>query len=102
MSAAADEGPDEMTCFPAGLHFLLTFPKIIYKITQKSICLYANFSEKECLDLSVIYRHICERFQKGEFMDSVHISPRPSSATEIVGNCLPVSLKYHSSQTSSE
>ena len=38
-------------------------------------------------------------------MDSV--DPRgkeswPSSATEIVGNCLPVSLKSHSSQTSSE
>ena len=52
ISAAADEGSDEMTCFPAGLHYLLTFPKIIYKITQKSVCLYANFSEKECLDLS--------------------------------------------------
>ena len=26
ISAAADEGPGEMTCFPAGLHYLLTFP----------------------------------------------------------------------------
>ena len=25
ISAAADEGPDEMMCFPAGLHYLLTF-----------------------------------------------------------------------------
>ena len=54
ISAAADEGPGEMTCFPAGLHYLLTFPTRIPKIThvQKSVCLYANFSEKGCLDLS--------------------------------------------------
>ena len=36
-------------------------------------------------------------------MDSEHIYPRPSSAKEIVGNCLPVSLKSHSDiQKSSE
>ena len=52
ISAAADEGPDEMTCFPAGLHYLLTFPTRMSKITQKSVCLYANFSEKGGLDLS--------------------------------------------------
>ena len=52
ISAAADEGPDEMTCFPAGLHNLLTFPTRMVKITQRSMCLYANFFEKGCLDLS--------------------------------------------------
>ena len=52
ISATADEGPDEMTCFPAGLHYLLTFPTRMSKITQKSVCLYANFSEKGCFDLS--------------------------------------------------
>ena len=52
ISAAADEGPDEMTFFAAGLHYLLTFPTRMSKITQKSVCLYANFSEKGCLDLS--------------------------------------------------
>ena len=46
ISAAADEGPDEMMCIPAGLHYLLTFPTRMSKISQKSICLYANFSEK--------------------------------------------------------
>ena len=25
ISAAADEGPDDLTCFPAGLHYLFTF-----------------------------------------------------------------------------
>ena len=26
ISTAADEGPDKMTCFPADLHYLVTFP----------------------------------------------------------------------------
>ena len=43
ISAAADEGPDDLTCFPAGLHYLLTFPTRMSKITQKSVCLYAIF-----------------------------------------------------------
>ena len=45
ISAAADEGPDEIMCFPAGLHYLLTFPTRMSKISQKSIRLYSNFSE---------------------------------------------------------
>ena len=51
ISAAADEGPGEMTCFPAGLHYLLTFPTRMSKITQKSVRLFANSSAKGCLDL---------------------------------------------------
>ena len=35
ISAAADEGPDEMMCFPAGLHYLLTFPARMSKISPK-------------------------------------------------------------------
>ena len=45
ISAAADEGPDEIMCFPAGLHYFLTFPTRMSKISQKSIRLYSNFSE---------------------------------------------------------
>ena len=60
ISAAADEGPDEMMCFPAGLHFLLTFPTRMSKISQKSMRLYANFSEKGCL-----YIAIYANFSKG-------------------------------------
>ena len=58
--AAADEGPDEMMCFPAGLHYLLTFPTRMSVISQKSMCLYANFSEKGCL-----YIAIYAKFSKG-------------------------------------
>ena len=76
ISAAADEGPDEMMCFPAGLHYLLTFPTRMSKITQKSVCLY----EKDVLIYPVIYRHICELFQKGEFMDSV--DPRGNTSLQ--------------------
>ena len=71
ISAAADEGPDEMTCFPADLYYLLTFPTRMSKIAQKSTRLYANSSEKDVLIYPVIYRHICELFQKGEFTDRV-------------------------------
>ena len=53
ISAAADEGPDEMMCFPAGLHYLLAFPTRMSKISQKSMCLYANFSEKICLYIAI-------------------------------------------------
>ena len=38
ISAAADEGPDEMMCFPAGLHYLLTFSTRMSKISQKPMC----------------------------------------------------------------
>ena len=61
ISAAADEGPDEIMCFPAGLHHLLTFPTRMSKISQKSMCLYANFSEK-----GGIYIAIFANFSKRE------------------------------------
>ena len=76
--AAADEGPGEMTCFPAGLHYLLTFSTGMSKITQKSVCFMRTFPRKDVLIYRVIYRHICELFQKGEFMDSV--DPRGSTS----------------------
>ena len=60
ISAAADEGPDKMMCFPAGLHYLLTFPTRMSKITQKSMCFYANFSEKGCLHIA-IYANFSKR-----------------------------------------
>ena len=81
ISAATDEGPDEMMRFPAGLHYLSTFPTRVSKITPKSVCLYANFSEKGCLDLSGdISPYKFELFQKGEFMDSV--DPRGNTSLQ--------------------
>ena len=62
ISAAADEGPDEMMCFPAGLHFLSTFPTRMSKISKKSMCLHANFSEKGCLCIAIY-----ANFSKGKF-----------------------------------
>ena len=66
--SAADDGPDEMTCFPVGLHTLLiNFPnKNVKNITETMISvfwelfrermaklapldLYANFSKRENL-----------------------------------------------------
>ena len=94
ISAAANEGPDEILCFPAGQHYLLTFLTRLSSISQKSMCLYANFSEKGCL-----YIAMYANFSKRECRPAgKHISPRPSSATEIVGNCLPVSQTSHFSQ----
>ena len=67
ISAAADEGPDEMMCFHAGLHYLLTFPnKNVQNSTEIDVSLCEFFRERMSL-----YRHICELFQKGEGMDSV-------------------------------
>ena len=65
ISAAADEGPGEMTGFPAGLHYLLAFPTRMSKITQKSVLLYANSSEKGCLDLSGDIAPYMRTFPKG-------------------------------------
>ena len=48
--------------------------------------IYANFSKME---KEWIGRHAGK-----------HISPRPLSATEIIGNCLPVSQTSHFSQKS--
>ena len=102
ISAAADEGPDEMMCIPAGLHYLLTFPTRMSKISQKSICLYANFSEKRCLYIA-IYANFPKGRKNGQCrLAGKHISSRPSSATEIIGNCLPVSKTSQFSQKSSE
>ena len=82
ISAAADEGPDEMTCFPAGLHYLLTFSARMSKITQKSVCLYANFSEKGCLDLSgdTCISPLCDFSKRENFMDSV--DPRGNTSVQ--------------------
>ena len=49
IASSVDEGPGEMMCFPAGLHYLITFPTRLSKISQKSMCLYANLSEKGCV-----------------------------------------------------
>ena len=47
ISAAADEGPSEMTCFPAGLHYLLTFPTRMSKNnTEIGVSLCELFREK--------------------------------------------------------
>ena len=35
ISTAVDEGPDEMNCFLADLHYVLTFQTRISKISQK-------------------------------------------------------------------
>ena len=48
ISAPADEGPDEMTCFIAGLHYLLTVPTRMSEVTPKSVC-YATLPEKGIL-----------------------------------------------------
>ena len=91
ISAAADVGPDKMMCFFAGLHYLLTFPTRMSKISQKSMCFYVNFSEKGCLHIA-IYANFCKRENVCRPAGK-HISPRPSSAKEITGNCLPVSQR---------
>ena len=71
ISAAADEGPDEMTCFPAGLHYLLTFPSRMSKYHRNRCVYLRTFPRKDVLIYPVIYLHICELFQKREFMNSV-------------------------------
>ena len=53
ISTIMTKGPDEMMCFPAGLHYLLTFQTRMSKISQKLMCLYANFSEKGCLYIAI-------------------------------------------------
>ena len=66
-------------CFPAGLHYLSTFPTRMSKISQKSMGFFANFSKKGCL-----YIAIYANFSKRECRPAVkHISPRPSSATAV-------------------
>ena len=47
ISAAADEGHGEMTCFPVGLHYLLTFPTRISKNnTEIGVSLCELFRER--------------------------------------------------------
>ena len=62
ISAAADKGPGEMTCFPAGLHYSLTFPT---RMSKNNTEIYANFSEKGCLDLSGDISPYMRTFSKG-------------------------------------
>ena len=56
ISAAADEGPDEMMCSPAVVYTIYQ----LSKISQKSMCFYANFSEKGCLYIA-IYANFSKR-----------------------------------------
>ena len=68
ISAASDEGPDEMKCFIAGLHY------------HQNRCVLRPFPRKDVLIYPLIYRHICEIFQKGEFMDSM--GPRGNTSLQ--------------------
>ena len=66
------------------------------------IAIYANFSEKGCLYIA-IYANFSKREKEWIGRPAgKQISPRPSSVTEIIGNCLPVSQTSHFSQKSSE
>ena len=96
-----------MMCFPAGLHYLLTVQNITEIDKSEKGCLYiaiyANFSEKGCLYIAIYYASFSKR--EKEWIgrpEGKHISPRPSSATEIIRSCLPVSQTSHFSQKSSE
>ena len=64
ISAAADKCPDEMICFPAGLHYLLTVQNITEIDKSEKGCLniaiYANFSEIGCLYIA-IYANFSKR-----------------------------------------
>ena len=49
ISAAADEGPDDMMCFPAGLHYFFTFlNKNVQNITEIDVSLCELFQERMC------------------------------------------------------
>ena len=66
ISAAADEGPGEMTCFPSGLHYLLTFPiRMSKNNTEIGVSLCELFAEKGCLDLSDDISPYMRTFSKG-------------------------------------
>ena len=74
ISAAADEGTDEMNVFPGGSTLFINFPsKNVQNITEidMSLCelfqerilyiaIYANFSEKGCLYIA-IYANFSKR-----------------------------------------
>ena len=64
-----------MMCFPAGLHYLLTFPTRMSTISQKSMCLYVNFSEKGCLYIA-IYANFSKRENEriGQTFRETHLS----------------------------
>ena len=65
ISPAADEGPSEMTCFPAGLHYLLTFPTRMSKNnTEIGVSLCELFRER-MLDLSGDISPYMRTFSKG-------------------------------------
>ena len=50
ISAAADKGPDEMMCFPAGLHYLF------------GSTLFINFPNKNAQNITEIDVSLCELF----------------------------------------
>ena len=60
ISAAADEGPDEIMCFPSGSTLFINFPnKNVKNIKEIDVSLCELFRERMSL-----YRHICELFQR--------------------------------------
>ena len=65
--------------FPAGLHYLITFPTRMSKISQKCKLFRERMSWS---------RYTWVLFQKGEFVDSVDPRGNTSLATEIIGNSL--------------
>ena len=96
--STADEGPDEITCFPAGLHFLQLSQQDCQKYHRNRCVFMQDFSEKGCLDLSgdiSPYMRTFPKGQKGEFMDSVDQWGNTISPSGIILNCLPVSLTSH-------
>ena len=61
ISAAADEGPDEMMCFPCRSTLFINFPnKNVQNITEIDMSLRELFRERMSL-----YRHICNSYTMG-------------------------------------
>ena len=91
--------------FPCGSALFINFlNKNVQNITEIDVShkVYANFSEKGRLYIA-IYANFSKREKEWIGRPAgKHISPRPSSATEIIGNCLSVSQTSHFSQKSSE
>ena len=89
--SAADEGPDDITCFPAGLHFLYFSQQDCQKYHGNRCVFKQTFPRKYVLIYPEIHRHICELFQKGEFMDSVE--PRGNTIS-LSGNNMELSACF--------
>ena len=49
ISAAADEGPDDMMCFPTGIHYFFNFPNTnVQNIIEIDVSLCELFRERVC------------------------------------------------------